>query len=145
MGWQGGSSPDEDDERGIGDSGFDLPPHATLPMERLVRRFRRIRERSGEKEARFMLQCRLLLCSITDEQHPLDNIASTLTAAYHLEGPRDFSLETDIAVLNDALMLFGIDVFANLDYDTWVLFVLSERMHTNSWTNSMFVGLNTFL
>jgi len=39
----------------------------------------------------------------------------------------------DLEVLNDCLTQFGVDIFANHAYDTWVLFTVQARVLNNVW------------
>jgi len=68
--------------------------------------------------------------------HPLDHhLLARLTPTYRREAPSCFVLEDDIAIMNDMLQQLGIDIFANPDFDTWVLFALRARVDNNCWSN----------
>jgi hypothetical protein len=103
-----------------------------------------VRERAGTHAADPLLLCRILLACVRGlVESPLDQPAvARLTAAYHRQDARTFHLDRDFAIVNDALEQFGIDIFANQEYDTWVLFTISARLHNNSWTNPIAVSLN---
>lgn len=103
-----------------------------------------VRERAGSHAADPLLLCRVLMaCAQLNLDSPLDLPAiARLTATYHRQAPKTFRLDREFAIINDALELFGFDIFANQNYDTWVLFTLSARLSNNSWTNPMSVSLN---
>jgi hypothetical protein len=74
---------------------------------------------------------------------PLDLPAiACLTATYHRQETKTFRLERDKVIINDALDQVGIDIFANHNYDTWVLFTILARLYNHSWTDPMAAGLN---
>jgi hypothetical protein len=84
-----------------------------------------------------------MACAQAHLDSPLDLPAiARLTATYHRQAAKTFRLDRDFAIINDALELFGFDIFANHQYDTWVLFTLSARLSNNSWTNPVSVSLN---
>lgn len=97
-----------------------------------------IRDRAGRRAADVLVKCRFLHASVTDgAEHPLDHLAAAgLTPNYGGRYQR-FHLDRDIAIPNEALQQFGIDIFANLHYDTWVLFVLKARIENNMCSNSI--------
>lgn len=98
-----------------------------------------IRDRFGRFAADRIMKVRLLLCCVQDgANHPLNHsLAARLTPNYVEDKMKKFSVEKDMAVFNDALQKFGIDIFANLAYDTWVLFTLQARLDNNSWSDPM--------
>ena len=95
-----------------------------------------IRDRCGLRAALPIVRCRFLQCCIDDNvAHPLDHhLIARLTPTYHRTNVIEFDLAEDFAVMNEALQRCGIDIFANLAYDTWVLFTLDARISNNAWT-----------
>lgn len=93
-----------------------------------------IRDEVGKQAGPVMLNCRLLLASINDgAEHPLDHpLIARLTPTYSEDKIATFVLLNDIAVPNRALQAFGIDIFANQNYDTWVLLTVQARILNNS-------------
>ena len=84
-----------------------------------------------------LLNCRLLLSTICDSvgitDHPLSHhLVARLTPTYNEDLIYRFDLLSDIVVPNQALQSFGIDIFANHNYDTWVLFTIQARTSNNS-------------
>jgi hypothetical protein len=118
--------------------------HPNIVEDGVGHDLRWVRERAGTHAADPLLLCRILLaCIRADVESPLDQPAvARLTAAYHRQDASTFQLDRDFAIINDALEQFGIDIFANHRYDTWVLFTISARLHNNSWTNPIAVSLN---
>jgi hypothetical protein len=118
--------------------------HPNIVEDGVEHDLRWVRERAGTHAADPLLLCRILLaCVQADVESPLDQPAvARLTAAYHRQDARTFHLDRDFAIVNEALEQFGIDIFANQEYDTWVLFTISARLHNNSWTNPIAVSLN---
>lgn len=55
-----------------------------------------------------------------------------MTPTYPTDVIEKFSLTHDIAIPNEALIQLGIDIFANHNYDTWVIFTIEARSHNNS-------------
>ncbi|KAI7152543.1 hypothetical protein KC316_g14887 [Hortaea werneckii] len=96
-----------------------------------------IRERTGSAAADVLLRCRFLIRSIQDQTpHPLSHpLIARLTPTYRKEKISLFSLDHDVIVPNECLQQFGIDIFANPAYDTWVLFTLAARIENNSWSD----------
>ncbi|EME49410.1 hypothetical protein DOTSEDRAFT_76727 [Dothistroma septosporum NZE10] len=92
-----------------------------------------IRDRTGKESAEIITRCKLFFVSVLDGvKHPLDhNLAARLTPTYR-EKFTTFSLENDIAVMNDFLQQIGIDIFANHNYDTWTYFTIKARVENNS-------------
>lgn len=68
--------------------------------------------------------------------HPLDlpEIAR-IVPTYHEQKPRMFRLDSDVAVPNEALQQFGIDIYTDERFDTWVLFTVAARLDNNGWTS----------
>ncbi|KAI7537704.1 hypothetical protein KC331_g10787 [Hortaea werneckii] len=126
------SSGNPHDGRGCTD-----PIHPNLPSEDTSQDLRWIRERTGSAAADVLLRCRFLIRSIQDQTpHPLSHpLIARLTPTYRKEKISLFSLDHDIIVPNECLQQFGIDVFANPAYDTWVLFTLAARIENNSWSD----------
>lgn len=127
-----------------GGLGCEHPLHPNLVEDEGTHDLRWVRDRAGKHAADPLLLCRVLLaCVQGNVGSPLDLPAiARLTATYHRQQAKTFRLEHDIVVINDALQQFGIDIFANQNYDTWVLFTISARLSNNSWTNPMAAGLN---
>ncbi|RMY62787.1 hypothetical protein D0863_10842 [Hortaea werneckii] len=113
------------------------PIHPNLPSEDTSQDLRWIRERTGSAAADVLLRCRFLIRSIQDQTpHPLSHpLIARLTPTYRKEKISLFSLDHDIIVPNECLQQFGIDVFANPAYDTWVMFTLAARIENNSWSD----------
>ncbi|KAI7582652.1 hypothetical protein KC316_g7741 [Hortaea werneckii] len=126
------SSGNPHDGRGCTD-----PIHPNLPSEDTSQDLRWIRERTGSAAADVLLRCRFLVRSIQDQTpHPLSHpLIARLTPTYRKEKISLFSLDHDIIVPNECLQQFGIDIFANPAYDTWVLFTLAARIENNSWSD----------
>ena len=103
-----------------------------------------IRDRAGKMAASVILSCKLLLCCIQDDvAHPLDHpVTARLTPNYGAERVSNVSLEHDIAIPNEGLQQFGIDIFANPNFDTWVLFTIEARALNNSCGDPMVASLN---
>jgi hypothetical protein len=121
------------------------PLHPNLADDESSHDLRWVRERAGQYAADPVLLCRTLLASAvsTTSQSPLDlpEIAR-LTPTYHRQNQKTFYLSTDIEVPNEALQQFGIDIFANHHYDTWVIFTLAARLRNNSWSSPVAAALN---
>ncbi|RMY64466.1 hypothetical protein D0863_09799 [Hortaea werneckii] len=113
------------------------PIHPNLPSEDTSQDLRWIRERTGSAAADVLLRCRFLIHSIRDSTpHPLSHpLIARLTPTYRQEKTNLFSLDFDIVVPNECLQQFGIDIFADPAYDTWVLFTLAARIENNSWSD----------
>ena len=103
-----------------------------------------VRDKAGKQASSVLLNVRLLLCSIQDGvEHPLDHsLIARLTPTYAEDKVESFSLQNDIVTPNEALQRFGIDIFANLNYDTWVLFTIQARAFNNSCGDPMSESLN---
>ena len=103
-----------------------------------------ISEEVGKQAGPVLLNCRLLLSGINDDvEHPLDHhLVARLTPTYHDDRVDTFVLLNDIAIPNKALQQFGIDIFANLNYDTWVLLTIQARVLNNSCGDLMAESLN---
>lgn len=135
----------------FGGSGCPEPLHPNSPSDDVSKDMRWIRDRAGRRAADTILKCRFMLCCIQDNiQHPLDHpLLARLTPTYRGDKTRTFHLETDISILNAALQKFGIDIFANPNFDTWTFFILMSRLDNNSWSdpntsclNAMFAMFN---
>jgi hypothetical protein len=122
------------------------PLHPNLAQDESAHDLRWVRERAGQYAAEPLLLCRTLLLAAvsTNSQSPLDLPAiARLTPTYHLQSEtKTFRLSTDIEVPNEALQQFGIDIFANHYYDSWVLFTLAARLRNNSWSSPVATALN---
>ncbi|KAK5124659.1 hypothetical protein LTR85_001372 [Meristemomyces frigidus] len=122
-----------------GGAGCSDPIHPNLPSDDVSQDLRWIRERAGRYAAEVILRCRFLIgCIADDVAHPLDHtLIARLTPTYRREKVRLFGLEHDIAIPNDCLQQFGIDIFSDSSYDTWVLFTLEARVENNSWSDPL--------
>jgi len=120
------------------------PIHPNLANDEGSHDLRWVRSRTGQYAADPLLLCRILLASAAgNEQSPLDLPAiSRLTPTYHGQEAKTFRRDDDIEVPNEALQQFGIDIFANPHYDTWVLFTLAARLRNNSWSSPVAAALN---
>jgi len=127
-----------------GGAGCLHPIHPNIGSDEGKHDLRWVRERAGSHAADPLLVCRVLMaCAQANLESPLDLPAiARLTATYHRQAVKTFRLDRDFAIINDALELFGFDIFANQNYDTWVMFTLSARLSNNGWTNPMSVSLN---
>ena len=103
-----------------------------------------IREEVGKFAGPVLLNCRLLLSGINDDvRHPLDHhLIARLTPTYHEDMVERFVLLNDIAIPNKALQSFGIDIFADHNYDTWILLTIQARILNNSCGDPMAESLN---
>lgn len=80
----------------------------------------------------------LLHCVQDEVDHPLDHThIARITPLYSPDVERNFSVEREIRVINEALVQFGIDIFQNLNFDTWVLFEIEARLSNNSWSDTI--------
>ncbi|KAK5107034.1 hypothetical protein LTR62_001923 [Meristemomyces frigidus] len=143
-----GPGSDDSSANLFGGKGCADPLHPNLESEMAWQDLRWIRDRCGKDAADVIMRCRLLIGSIrwgcraeaAGEKtrrggHPLDHTRiARLTPSHRVNRkPSLVSLEHDVAVPNDFLLQFGIDVFADERYDTWVLFEVRERAGNNSW------------
>ena len=96
-----------------------------------------VRDRAGRHAAVALRNVKLLLCCIQDgARHPLDHsLIARITPNYARDTIEKISLVRDIEITNRALQLFGIDIFANHNFDSWVLFTLDARAANNSCGN----------
>ncbi|KAK4634124.1 hypothetical protein CLAFUW4_01193 [Fulvia fulva] len=91
-----------------------------------------IRDRCGKSSAEIITRCKFFFASIIDgAEHPLDHTLAVRLTPNYGEVSADFSLEDDIAVINDFLQQMGIDIFANPNYDTWTYFTIKARVDNN--------------
>ncbi|CAK4034189.1 wd and tetratricopeptide repeat [Lecanosticta acicola] len=120
------------------------PGHPNTEGESVQQDLRWIRDRCGRRAVEAIVKVRFLMCAIEDGvHHPLDHhLIAALTPTYRKDKFRHFSLDRDIAVPNEALQQFGIDIFANLNWDTWTIFVLMARVENNSWGDPHTAGVN---
>lgn len=63
--------------------------------------------------------------------------SARLTPSYRTTAYKTFCLEKDITILMEVLQNFGIDIFANHNFDTWVLFEIHARVINNSWSDPL--------
>lgn len=120
------------------------PLHPNLANDESAHDLRWVRGRAGQYAAEPLLICRTLLASVENKSPcPLDLPAiARLTPTYHRQDPKTFRLSTDIEIPNEALQQFGIDIFANSHYDSWVIFTLAARLSNNSWSSPVAAALN---
>ena len=121
------------------------PLHPNLAQDEGFHDLRWVREQAGLYATDPLLLCRTLLASVASKnsQSPLDLPAiARLTPTYHRQEAKTFRLSTDIEIPNRALQTFGIDIFANHHYDSWVLFTLAARLRNNSWSSPVAAALN---
>ena len=68
--------------------------------------------------------------------HPLGLSAiARSTPTYHCQEARRYSVPQNIAVPNEALQQFGVDIYADERFDTWILFTVAARLDNNCWSN----------
>ncbi|TKA83390.1 hypothetical protein B0A55_01007 [Friedmanniomyces simplex] len=122
-----------------GGMGCSDPLHPNMSSDDAADDLRWVRERAGVYAADILTLCRFLLCCRRDGVgHPLDHsLVARLTPMYRREKVLLFSLEQDIAIPMDWLQHLGTDVFANANYDTWVLFEMRARGENNSWSDPL--------
>ena len=125
--------------RGCGD-----PIHPNAESDDISLDLRWVRDEAGRQASSVLLNCRLLLCNIQDGiEHPLDHpLITRLTPTYREDRVHGFSLKTDIQIPNEALHRFGVDIFANQNYDTWVLLTIQARVLNNSCGDPIAESLN---
>lgn len=63
--------------------------------------------------------------------------SARLTPSYRTTAYKTFCLEKDITILMEVLQNFGLDIFANHNFDTWVLFEIHARVINNSWSDPL--------
>lgn len=63
--------------------------------------------------------------------------SARLTPSYRTTVYKSFCLEKDITILMEVLQNFGIDIFANHNFDTWILFEIHARVINNSWSDPL--------
>ena len=86
----------------------------------------------------YMTETRLLLrvlsCAVNfPDLHPLEApIINRMTSTYRDSGLRRFSLAANIKRPFKILRQLGIDIFANQNFDTWVLHTIMIRVQNNS-------------
>lgn len=117
------------------------PTHPNLATETAAQNLRWVRDvSSGRSAAQNLLRCRSLITCISDtdptKDHPLDHpLIARLTPSHPSTKATTFSFDGDIVTPIHCLQQFGIDVFANANCDTWVVFTLESRLRNNSWSN----------
>src|ERR1700742_2260179 len=72
-----------------------------------------VREKAGKLASSVLRNCKLLLCCVQDGvEHPLDHpLVARMTPTYLKDAVAKFSLTNDVAIPNEALIQFGIDIF----------------------------------
>jgi hypothetical protein len=120
------------------------PIHPNDDSDPVTLDLRWIRDAAGKQASFTLLNVRLLLCCARDgPEHPLNHpLVARLTPTYSENRVLNFSLENDVVIPNTALQQLGIDIFANTDYDTWVLFTMQARVDNNSCGDPMTDCLN---
>ncbi|KAI5369647.1 Putative SET domain-containing protein [Septoria linicola] len=103
-----------------------------------------IRDQAGAEAPHIIMTARLFLICVQDGvDHPLDHkYIARLTPHYRNGVMKSFYLENDFNVMTQALQRFGIDIFANENFDTWVIFTVEARGSNNAWSNSIASCLN---
>ena len=88
---------------------------------------------SAGRAADSQLLLRVLACAVSfPDLHPLNApIINRMTSLYERSAVRRFSLATDIVLPLEILEQLGIDIYANHDYDTWVLQTILTRIRNN--------------
>lgn len=121
------------------------PMHPNMDVDDSAHDMRWIRDRCGQDAKNVLLRCRFLLCCVQDGiSHPLDHpLVARMTATYRASKAKHFDYENEIVVVFEALQEFGIDIFANHNFDTWIIFVLGTRIDTNSWSDPNTACLNS--
>ena len=139
-----GPGTDGDYENLRGGKGCSDPIHPNEDSDDTDLDLRWIRDGASKQSSTVLVNVRLLLCSIQDGfKHPLDHpLIARLTPTYREDKIDGFSLHSDIGIPNEALQRFGVDVFANHNYDTWVLFTIQARVNNNSCGDPMAESLN---
>ncbi|KAF2209665.1 hypothetical protein CERZMDRAFT_86645 [Cercospora zeae-maydis SCOH1-5] len=96
-----------------------------------------IRDCTGAEAPHVILMARCLLACVQDKiPNPLDHtLIARLTPHYDTNLRKIFCLDKDISILNSTLARLGIDIFANHNFDTWVLFTLEARVANNAWSD----------
>ncbi|KAM3418360.1 hypothetical protein BST61_g4359 [Cercospora zeina] len=96
-----------------------------------------IRDCTGAEAPHVILMARCLLVCVQDNiSNPLDHtLIARLTPHYNPNLRKVFCLDKDISLLNSTLTRLGIDIFANHNFDTWVLFTLEARVANNAWSD----------
>ncbi|KAK0254437.1 hypothetical protein B0A54_13055 [Friedmanniomyces endolithicus] len=122
-----------------GGDGCANPLHLNMASDDAADDLRWVRGRAGVYAADIITLCRFLLCCKKDGvAHPLDHpLIARLTPLYRRQKVRLFSLEADFAIPVAWLQHLGIDVFADPNYDTWVLFEIKARENNNSWSDPL--------
>ncbi|KAL9534770.1 hypothetical protein SMMN14_01482 [Sphaerulina musiva] len=113
--------------------------HPNQVGDKVEHDLRWIRDRLGKDAAHTILLARLFLTCIRDRvDHPLSHpLIARLTPSYRTTVYKSFCLEKDITILMEVLQNFGIDIFANHNFDTWVLFEIHARVINNSWSDPL--------
>ena len=120
-----------------GGTGCGDPVHPNLPAEAASLDLRWIRDQAGKDASVSLVLCRLLLAAITDNGTGTSPFAhhliARLTPSYRPDGPaQTFYRRSDYEIPVRALQQFGVDVFADLEWDTWVVFTVFARLENNS-------------
>lgn len=96
-----------------------------------------VKDELGTGATSTLLTLRLLQAAVQDGfKSPLDHpLVARLTPnyppiEYNVE-PETFSLKQDIDIPMRALQQFGIDIFADLEWDSWVIFTIARRQENN--------------
>ena len=75
---------------------------------------------------------RILAIVVKEGVHPLkSSVISRLTAQYEGDSRQVFDFNTDIVDTTNFLQTFGVDIFADVRYDTWVLRTVLGRTLNN--------------
>ncbi|KAF7197054.1 hypothetical protein HII31_01479 [Pseudocercospora fuligena] len=124
------------------ENGCPHPLHPNIESDEAKHDIRWIRDRLGKDAANTILRCRALLNCVQDGiAHPLNHpLIARLTPTYHTnknidyDEREDFELQ-ELAVVFEALQQFGVDIFSDHNFDTWIIFVLQARLDNNQWSD----------
>ena len=88
---------------------------------------------SAERALDSQLLLRVLASAVSfPDLHPLKApIINRMTALYERSAMRRFSLATDIIQPFEMLEKLNVDIYANHDYDTWVIQTIQARIRNN--------------
>ncbi len=115
------------------------PIHPNEDSDTMTLDLRWIRDLVGTESSYAQLLVRLLLCCIRDGvEMPLDHpLCARLTPTYSESLPANFNYNLDMVIPNAALGQIGIDIFANPNFDTWVLLTMQARVSNNCCSDPM--------
>lgn len=89
-----------------------------------------------------LVQC--LRRSRTDgASHPLEHALLARLRPHYRSGDEQIIIPEDVALQNRSLLRLGIDIFTDLNVDTWVLYTIQARLANNAWTGLDRAGLHS--